>query len=114
MPLEMFLDFLAVRIDGPRAEGLEIRVDWRIGDDECRRVTLGHGALNHADGSHGDHAEATVTVTRHELARAIVEGKPLAQALDEDDLSVTGDRATLRRLLSLLDTFYPMFNVLEH
>lgn len=114
MPMDMFLDFLAVRINGPRADGVELHVDWVVSDTgECHRLTLNNGALNHAPGAHGEAAQATVEVSRSELTALVMSGKPLVQLLDEGRVHHRGDGRRLRALLALLDEFYPMFNVLE-
>lgn len=114
MPISKFLDYLAIRINGPQAAGKLLHIDWTMTDSgECHRLTLSHGALNHAPGSHGDIAQATIRISRAELTRLVMSGQPYVQALDEGEIQYTGDVDALRDLLSLLDTFYPMFSILE-
>jgi alkyl sulfatase BDS1-like metallo-beta-lactamase superfamily hydrolase len=114
MPAEMLLDFLAVRINGGKAEGLTIRVDWEMTDaKDVRRLTLSHGALNHSAGSHGDAAQARIQLKRTELGMLIAGGVPLVQALDEGKIPHSGDTKALASLFALLDQFYPMFNIVE-
>ncbi len=113
MPMDMFFDFLAIRVDAAKAEGLSLRIDW-VMDDESERwkLTLSHSALSHAPGSHGAAAMATVRMNRATLA-AIVSGGGFAQALQQGRIPVAGDTLALRQLLGTLDTFQPMFNILE-
>ncbi|MGB7298216.1 MAG: alkyl sulfatase dimerization domain-containing protein [Burkholderiaceae bacterium] len=114
MPIAMFFDYLAIRINGPKATGLNLLIDWQMTDQQTtHRLTLSHGALSHAKGSHHNQAIATVQLNRKQLAGLIMAGKPFAQALDEGQIPHDGDTAGLRQLFSLLDEFYPMFNILE-
>ncbi len=119
MPMPMFFDYLAIRVNGPRAEGLALRIDWRMSDeDSCHRLTLSHGALSHAQGSHaqggqGSAAQATVLADRAALGALLSAGKRFSQALEEGLLTVTGERAAVVALFGVLDDFSPMFNILE-
>lgn len=61
LPLGSFLEYLAIRLDGERAQSLSARIDWRLLDDasaESQRITVSNGALNHLPGSHGEQAHA--------------------------------------------------------
>ncbi len=114
MPLEMFLDFLAVRVNGPKADGCTLYIDWLMTDaNECRRLTLNHGALTHFAGSHGEAAVAVIKLDRQQLAQMIMSGKPLLECFDDGMLPHHGDGEGVRQLLACLDDFYPMFNILE-
>ncbi len=114
MPPQMLLDFLAVRLNGEKAEGLNILIDWEMADAETSlRITLSNGALNNALGTHGDAAQAKIQLERTALGQLIASGLPLAQALDEGKIPHTGDTSTLKKLFGLFDQFYPMFNILE-
>ncbi len=114
MPMGMFFDFLAMRVNARKAEGLQLAIDWVMADEASRwRLTLSHSALSHAAGSHGAAAMATVRMDRPKLAALVGGGVPLAQALDKGMIEVEGDAQALQRLLGTLDVFTPMFNILE-
>jgi alkyl sulfatase BDS1-like metallo-beta-lactamase superfamily hydrolase len=55
---------------------------------------------------------ATVRMDRATLA-AIVGGAGFAAALQQGRIPIDGDAMALRQLLGTLDTFNPMFNILE-
>ena len=113
MPMGMFFDFLAIRVDAEKADGLDLRFDWVMRDEGRRwRLTLSHGALSHSEGTHGPGAMATLTLDRPTLI-GIVTGGGLAQALQQGKLPVEGDASVLARLLGTLDTFAPNFNIVE-
>ena len=122
LPLGSFLEYLAIRVDGERAQHLAARFDWRLLADapagqaapaECQRLTLSHGALNHLPGSHGSAADAVVEIGRVALGRASAGRQALLAALDDGSLRVQGDAALFRRFLDTLDEFDPMFNIVE-
>ncbi|NKC14417.1 MAG: MBL fold metallo-hydrolase [Gammaproteobacteria bacterium] len=134
MPLAMLLDFLAIRINGQKADGLLLKLDWVMTDgvmtdgvmtdenssekgrsdtDHRRRLTLSHGALSHAPGSHGGEAQAVIRISRWQLTRLVNSGLPYAQAFDENMIPCEGDSAAARQLFALMDHFYPMFNIVE-
>jgi alkyl sulfatase BDS1-like metallo-beta-lactamase superfamily hydrolase len=114
MPVEMLLDYLAIRINGQKAEGLSILIDWEMTDSKTlHRVSLSHSALSHSEGSHGEQAVARVQINRQQLATVLIAGLPFSQALDEGKIPHTGDTKALKTLFDLFDEFYPMFNILE-
>jgi alkyl sulfatase BDS1-like metallo-beta-lactamase superfamily hydrolase len=116
LPLGSFLEYLAIRVNGPRAEHLAARFDWHlVGEDqtEVQRLTLSNGALNHLPGAHGPAAHAVVTTTRAELGRVSAGRSALLEVLDAGSLRVAGDVALFRRFVETLDEFDPMFNVVE-
>jgi alkyl sulfatase BDS1-like metallo-beta-lactamase superfamily hydrolase len=114
MPMPMFFDYLAIRVNGPKAGDLALRLDWLMeGEAQPHRLTLSHGALSHGPGSHGARAQAVVRCDRAALAAILAAGKSFAQALDENLLRVEGDRQAVAALFATLDAFAPMFNILE-
>ena len=114
MPLEMFLDFLAVRVNGPRADGRELEVSWHMSDsNETRRLFLSHGALSHRAVDHSEDAPSAIRLDRTQLSNVILSGKSFLEAFDEGMIPWEGDGDSLRALFSCLDEFYPMFNILE-
>ncbi len=116
LPFGSFLDYLAVRVNGPKAQAIDARFDWRvIGAEglESHRLTVSNGALNHLPGSHGGAADAVIDMPREQLSRLSLGRSALVSALDGGDLDVSGDAALLRSFIECLDEFDPMFNVVE-
>ena len=116
LPLGSFLEYLAIRVDGSKAEHLSAKFDWRLVGGkqvDAERLTLSNGALNHLPGSHGAAADAVIETTRQELARASAGRSALLAALDGGGIRVTGDTRLFRAFVETLDEFDPMFNVVE-
>ncbi|MBL8379863.1 MAG: MBL fold metallo-hydrolase [Burkholderiales bacterium] len=114
LPMELFFDFLAVRVNGPKAEALSLKIDWHMSDENRTwRLTLSNGALSNSAGSHGDAAQATVQMNRAALAKLVGGGAQFAAALAAGELRVAGDASRLAALLGVLDNFNPMFAIVE-
>lgn len=114
LPMEMFFDFLAIRVDGIRAQDLELRCDWILPDvGETWQLTLVNGTLHHSKGSHGSRAQATLRLDRAALVRMLHQGTSLAQAFADGTLAVEGERPRFEAFLSVLEEFDANFNVVE-
>lgn len=112
LPLRSFLEYLAIRVDGVQAQHLSARFDWHIVGEECQRITLSNGALNHLPGRHGSAADAVVKTDRTQLSSLLSRGD-LMKAFDSGALNVAGNKALFRAFLETLDEFNAMFNVVE-
>jgi len=121
LPLHSFLEYLAIRVNGPTAQHLSARIDWHLvddlkdgaGDAESQRLTLSHGALNHLPGSHGAAADAVVTTSRQQLGTLSAGRSALLLALDRGELQLTGNGVLFRAFVESLDEFDAMFNIVE-
>ena len=116
LPFGSFLEYLGIRVNGPKAQGLKARFDWQLTDAsgvDTHRLTLSNGALNHLPGSHGAAADAVVRMSREQLGQLSAGRSALLVALDRRELDVRGDAALFRRFVECLDEFDPMFNIVE-
>lgn len=112
LPLGLFLDMLAMRLDGSKADGLHLRLNWRITDTgDCALLNLEHCALTHRLGVQADDAQASVAMDRATLDAIALQTLPLAEALQSGRIQVQGDATALPRLMGLLDHFSRMFPV---
>ena len=114
LPMEMFFDYLAIRVDGIAAQELVARFDWVLPDvGESYRLTLVNGVLHHARGSHGERADVTLRVDRSELSRILALGQGLGPAIADGRIAVAGERARFEQFLAVLEEFDPNFNIVE-
>jgi alkyl sulfatase BDS1-like metallo-beta-lactamase superfamily hydrolase len=116
LPFGNFLEYLAIRLNGLKAQDLSAKFDWRIVDGanvDVHRMTLSNGALNHLPGSHGAAADGVVETSRAQLPRLSAGRSALLAALDKNELTVTGEAGLFRSFVESLDEFDPMFNVVE-
>lgn len=114
LPMEMYFDYLAIRINGIRAQDLRMSADWTLPDlGETYKLTLVNGVLNNAAGSHGERADLRIRIDRTAMTRMLSRGLDFRQAIDEGLMSLSGDAGLFDRFLSTLDDFDPNFNVVE-
>ncbi|HEU5194545.1 MAG TPA: alkyl sulfatase dimerization domain-containing protein, partial [Methylomirabilota bacterium] len=114
MSLELFFDYLGVRLNGERAEGKRIVVNWAFTDLARRFVTtLENCALTWLADRHHDDADATVTLEREILTRLVLRELSFTDVMERGLLTIGGDPARVVELFSLLDDFTLMFEVVE-
>ena len=114
MSLDLFFDYLGVRLNGEKAEGLAIVINWVFTDLGRRYVlNLEHCALTYLADRESVHADATVTLDRAALDRLVLRETPWADAVQRGLVSIDGDPAKVAELFGLLDDFTLMFEVVE-
>jgi alkyl sulfatase BDS1-like metallo-beta-lactamase superfamily hydrolase len=112
LPLDLFFDYMGVRLNGSKAAGKRIVLNVNFSDVmENYVLTLENCALSHTPRATAADADATLTLNRAGLA-ALVFGKiSLERAVADKSVAITGNQAALGDLLSLLDTFDFWFNI---
>jgi alkyl sulfatase BDS1-like metallo-beta-lactamase superfamily hydrolase len=114
MSVEQIFDLLGVRLNGEKAEGRRIVINW-VFPDLARPCVLNleNCALTYLAGRRSDRADATVTLDRATLDRLILRELPISEAIQSGSVHLDGDPAKLAELFSLLDQFTLMFEVVE-
>jgi len=119
MSLDLFFDYLAVRLNGEKAEGHRFVLNWIFPDGHDpaggRRyvLTLQNCALTYLAERQSEQPDATVTLGRPVLDRLVLRELTIAEAIDQGLVTIAGDRAPVARLFALLDDFALMFDVIE-
>lgn len=114
MPISMVLDFLAIRLNGEKADGLSLLIDWVMTDEKVSyRLTLSNSALSHEEGSHGQAAQASIMIDRDRLRKMMNKGGQVTDQIGTDAFPVTGDLSKVKALFECFDAFNPMFNIVE-
>ncbi|NLP60666.1 alkyl/aryl-sulfatase [Paraburkholderia sacchari] len=110
---EMFFDYLAVRVDGQRAQHLSMRIDWVFTDLGKRfALNLQHGALT-CSASSALPSQVEVAMTRDKLNQILCGETGFMEALQDGSIAVQGDGSLFKKLLGTLDQFKGEFNVVE-
>ena len=110
---ELFFDYMAVRLDAAKAEGKKMVINWRFTDSNQQyAMTLENSALTHAAGQARD-ADATLVLSRAALDAVTLRQTTFPAAVQAGQIRIEGDRTKLGELLAMLDTFEPMFPVIE-
>ena len=112
MTLEMFFDYLAVRLNSEQAANAQMTLNFAFGGGEGDYLLeLENGVLNHTVGRHVDDADATVVLTRATLDDIVLGQTTLEQAIMDGDVEIDGDGDKLGQLVAMLDTFEFWFDI---
>jgi len=114
MSVDTFLDYLGIRLNGPKAAGKQLTVNVELTDTDERFVlVLANGSLSHSMDRHDPDAPTTLTMTRAVLTGIILGQVALDDATSSGDVTVDGDGRAAQELLGLFDTFELWFNIVE-
>jgi alkyl sulfatase BDS1-like metallo-beta-lactamase superfamily hydrolase len=110
MPPEMLFDYLAVRLNGPKAAGKKLGLNITFSDlKKDYGLAVENAVLNH--GKPLARPEATVTLSKATLDAIQLKETTLEQAIARGEVKIDGRREALGEFLGLLDTFPFWFNV---
>ncbi len=117
MPIGSFFDFLGIRLNGPKADGKQIVINWTFTDiGESYTLNLENSALTYRFNRLADAPDAALTLTKAALDAVNMAADPtqaLADAIESGEIEVTGDPRKVAELFGLLDTFSTGFNIIE-
>src|SRR5436190_15830338 len=107
-------DVLGVRLNGPKAEGKHIVLNWSFTDTKEKFVlTLENCALTYLEGAQDAKADATFTLSRSMLDEAIAKQTSFPEAIASGKIKFTGNAMRLAELMGLMDEFPRMFEIVE-
>src|SRR5437763_6451027 len=107
-------DVLGIRLNGPKAEGKHIVLNWNFTDTKEKFVlTLENCALTYADGMQAECADASFTLARGTLDEVIAKQTTFPEAVGAGKISVSGNPMRLAELMALMDEFPRMFEIVE-
>lgn len=110
MPPNMLFDYLAVRLNGPRAAGKKIGLNVDFTDlNKQYGLAVENAVLNH--GKPLAQADATITLSKATLDAIQLKETTLEQAVASGALKIDGRREAFTEFLGLLDNFPFWFNV---
>ena len=109
---EQLWDVLGVRLNGPKAEGKHIVLNWTFTDTGERFVlTLQNCALTYAVGVQASTADAGFTLVRSTFDDIIAKALTFPDAVAAGKISFAGNPMRLAELMSLMDEFPRMFEI---
>ncbi|WP_291858885.1 alkyl sulfatase dimerization domain-containing protein [Bradyrhizobium sp.] len=111
---EQLWDVLGVRLNGPRAEGKHIVLNWSFTDTgETFILTLENCALTYVAGAQAATADAGFTLARGTLDEIIASQTTFDQAVGSGVIKFSGNPMRLGELMALMDEFPRMFEIVE-
>jgi alkyl sulfatase BDS1-like metallo-beta-lactamase superfamily hydrolase len=113
MSTELFLNYLGIKMDSRRAEGLELKMNLVTPDNGERFIVeLSNATLTNIKGYTAEDADLTLTVNRADLER-VMSGETTFDALLADGTAThQGDIAILGQLAGLMVEFDPRFEIM--
>jgi alkyl sulfatase BDS1-like metallo-beta-lactamase superfamily hydrolase len=111
---EQLWDVLGVRLNGPKAEGKHIVLNWSFSDTgEIFVLNLENSALTYTEGVQSDKADASFTLTRTLLDEVIAKQTSFPDAVAAGKVKFAGNAMKLAELMGLMDEFPRMFEIVE-
>src|ERR1700736_3350351 len=111
---EQLWDVLGVRLNGPKAEGKHIVLNWSFSDTgETFMLTLENSALTYTENVQSDKADASFTLARALLDEVIAKQTSFPEAVAAGKVKFTGSAMKLAELMGLMDEFPRMFEIVE-
>ncbi len=111
---EQLWDALGVRLNGPKAEGKHIVLNWSFTDTgENFVLTLENCALTYIAGEQATTADASFALARGVLDEVIAKLTSFPEAVASGKIKVSGNPMRLGELMALMDEFPRMFEIVE-
>ncbi|WP_321887154.1 alkyl/aryl-sulfatase [Paraburkholderia bannensis] len=112
MSPEMALEFLSMHIDGDKADGKKISVNWVFPDIHKQyAVRLENSVLVYSEGKQIQNADVTLSLPKSSLDNIMLHQTNLDKEVQAGRAKVDGDRGKITELLSLTDSFNPLFPI---
>jgi alkyl sulfatase BDS1-like metallo-beta-lactamase superfamily hydrolase len=116
LTMPLYFDYMGVRLNGDRAAGKRIVVNWTITHpaptpDETYALNLQNSALTYRSGWLNPAADVSLTLARSTLDACTLGQTTFQAEIAKGDIVLAGDPSKLTELMGLLDTFTPAFNI---
>jgi alkyl sulfatase BDS1-like metallo-beta-lactamase superfamily hydrolase len=113
MSTELFLNFLAIRMDSRKAEGLRFTMNLITPDNgEKFIVELENATLTNIEGFQAEKPDLTLTINRADLELTMMGQKSLETQIAEGKATVDGDISILGKLAATMVDFDPRFEIM--
>lgn len=113
MSTDLFLDFLGIRMDSRKAEGMAFKINLALPDvGESFVVEMSNETLTNIKGHQADDADLTVTIKRSDLETIMMGAVSFDAQIESGKARLAGDRKVFEQLKSTLAHFDPYFELL--
>ena len=113
MSTELFLNFLGIRMDSRKAEGLRFTIKLITPDNgEKFLVELENATLTNIKGFLAPKPDLTLTINRSDLEQTMMGAKTLEAQIADGTAKVEGDASILKQLASTMVDFDPRFEIM--
>ncbi len=112
MSVGSILDYLGVRLNGPKAAGKTLRINFAFPDiGEQYALTLQNSHLSYLKGRQHDQADAGFSMQRGTLDQIMLQQTTLAAAAEAGKVQIEGDPQKFGELMALMDNFEFWFDI---
>lgn len=113
-PLENFFQVMAAQINGPKADGLALTINFTFTDlNETHVLQLENGVLHHHKQDPKADADITLKITHDLFLDIALDTADLKKTLFSDQLSVEGSKLDLVRFFSLMEKQTDPFDIVS-
>ena len=113
MTTELFLNFLGIRMDSRKAEGMAFTMNLVTPDNgEKFLVELSNATLTNIQGFQSDKPDLTLTINRADLEQVMMGARQLEELLADGTARFEGDPTILGKLAATMVTFDPRFQIM--
>jgi alkyl sulfatase BDS1-like metallo-beta-lactamase superfamily hydrolase len=113
MSTELFLNFLGIRMDSRKAEGMRFTINLITPDNgEKFLVELENATLTNIKGFLAPKPDLTLTINRSDLEQTMMGTKTLEAQIADGRAKVDGDVSILKELASTMVDFDPRFEIM--
>ena len=113
MTTELVLNFLGIRMDSRRAEGLRFTINLITPDNgEKFVIELENSTLTNLKGFLAEKPDLTLTINRSDLEQAMMGKKSLETQIKDGTAKFDGDLSILKKLAATMVEFDPRFEIL--
>ena len=113
MSTELFLNFLGIRMDSRKAEGMRFTMNLVTPDNgEKFIVELENATLTNIKGFQASKPDMTLTINRSDLEQTMMGVKTLESQIQDGTAKLQGNASILQRLASTMVDFDPRFEIM--
>jgi alkyl sulfatase BDS1-like metallo-beta-lactamase superfamily hydrolase len=113
MSTELFLNFLGIRMDSRKAEGLRFTMNLVTPDNgEKFLIEMENATLTNTAGFLADNPDLALTINRTDLEMTMAGEKKLEDQIADGTAKIEGDAGVLAQLESTMVDFYPRFEIM--
>ena len=113
MSTELFLNFLGIRMDSRKAEGMRFTINLITPDNgEKFIVEMENATLTNIKGFVAPNPNLTLTINRADLEQTMMGAKTLEAQIAAGTAKVEGDAGILKQLASTMVDFDPRFEIM--
>ena len=113
MSTDLFLNFLGIRMDSRKAEGLRFTINLATPDTgEKFIIEMDNATLTNIAGFQAEKPDLTLTINRSDLEQTMMGAKTLQAQIADGTAKVEGDVGILQKLAATMIDFDPRFEIM--